>query len=60
MNSKGKVTIEEEAKPSIKKRKNYLFDKLLRNQFITQKNISDSKNKNLFKRNNSGAIYLTE
>ena len=60
MNFKNKVTIEEEAKPSLKKRKNYLFDRLLRNQFISQKNISDSKNKNPFKRTNSGAIYLTE
>jgi len=60
MNSKNKVTIEEETKPSIKKRKNYLFDKLLRNQFVSQKNISDSKNKNQFKRTNSGAIYLTD
>ena len=60
MNSKGKVTIEEEAKPSIKKRKNYLFDKLLRNQFVSQKNIYDSNNKNQFKRTNSGAIYFTD
>ena len=60
MNSKGKVTIEEEAKPSIKKRKNYLFDKLLRNQFVSQNNIYDSNNKNQFKRTNSGAIYFTD
>ena len=60
MNSKGKVTIEEEAKPSIKKRKNYLFDKLLRNQFVSQKNIYDSNKKNQFKRTNSGAIYFTD
>ena len=60
MNSKGKVTIEEEAKPSIKKRKNYLFDKLLRNQFVSQKNIYNSNNKNQFKRTNSGAIYFTD
>ena len=59
MSSKNKVTIEEATKPILKKRKNYLFDKLLRNQFITQKNISDSKNKNPFKRNNSGT-NLTE
>ena len=50
-----KITIEEEAKPSYKKRKNYLFDKLLRNQFV-----SYSKNNNPYKRANSGAIYLTE
>ena len=54
MSSKSKVTIEESTKPILKKRKNYLFDKLLRNQFITQKNVSDSKNKNPLKRNNSG------
>jgi len=59
MSSKNKVTIEEATKPILKKRKNYLFDKLLRNQFVTQKNTSDSKNKNPFKRNNSGT-NLTE
>ena len=53
-----KITIEEETKPIIKRRKNYLFDKLLRNQFITKN--SDSKNNNPYKRANSGAIFLTE
>ena len=50
-----KITIEEEAKPSVKKRKNYLFDRLLRNQFVP-----DYKKNNHFKRANSGAIYLTD
>ena len=50
-----KITIEEETKPSVKKRKNYLFDRLLRNQFVP-----DYKKNNHFKRANSGAIYLTD
>ena len=60
MSSKNKETIEEDIKPIITKRKNYLFDRLLRAQFVTQKNISDSKNKKGYKRNNSGAIYFTD
>ena len=50
-----KITIEDEAKPSVKKRKNYLFDRLLRNQFVP-----DNKKNNQFKRANSGAIFLTD
>ena len=60
MSSKNKETIEDDIKPIITKRKNYLFDRLLRDQFVTQKNISDSKNKKGYKRNNSGAIYFTD
>ena len=50
-----KITIEDESKPSVKKRKNYLFDRLLRNQFVP-----DNKKNNQFKRANSGAIFLTD
>ena len=60
VSSKNKVTIESESKPNLKKRKNYLFDKLLRNQFITVNHVSDSKNNNPFKRANSGAFYFTD
>ena len=60
--SSKKITIEEESNgnSNSKKRKNYLFDRLLRNQFVTQKNISDSKNKPIYKRGSSNAFYLTE
>ena len=59
-NSKNKLN--EEVKSSMKKKKNYLFEKLLKNQFISKKNISNSKDKNdnNFIRRYSGNTPLSE
>ena len=53
-NSKNKL--EEEVKTSMKKRKNYLFEKLLRNQFLSKK----SSSKKIYKRKKSGIHYITD
>ena len=57
-NSKIKLN-EEEVKSSMKKRKNYLFEKLLRNQFLPKNKILNSKGKGI-KRNKSGAALSSE
>ena len=43
----------------MKKRKNYLFEKLLRNQFLPKNKILNSKGKGI-KRNKSGAALSSE
>ena len=55
INSNNKLN--EEVKSSMKKRKNYLFEKLLRNQFLPKNNLSNNKeNKNHLKRTKSGVM----
>ena len=58
-NSKIKLS-EEKVKSSMKKRKNYLFEKLLRNQFLPKNKILNSKEKICIKKNNSGAVLSSE
>ena len=59
--SNSKSNLKEDIKSSMKKRKNYLFEKLLKNQFISKKKLSNSKEKNNnFKRRYSGHIPLSE
>ena len=57
--SKNKLN-EEEEKTSMKKRKNYLFEKLLRNQFLPKGTLSNSKDKNIIQRTKSGAILSAQ
>ena len=58
-NSKMKLN-EEEVKSSMKKRKNYLFEKLLRNQFLPKNKILNSREKKGIKRNKSGVALSSE
>ena len=53
--SNSKKKLNEEIKTNMKKRKNYLYEKLLRNQFVRSKN-SSRKNINIYKRSKSGAV----
>ncbi len=60
-NSKSKL--DEEVKTSMKKRKNYLFDKLLRNQFLSKIKTSKEKDKDEIYSNNKNKLdihFITE
>ena len=54
--TKSKNKLNEEEKPSMKKKKNYLFEKLLRNQFLPK----NSKDKHLIQRTKSGVVFSAE
>jgi hypothetical protein len=55
-----KKNLEEEVKTSMKKRKNYLFDKLLRNQFLSRVKFSKDNMKINYHKKKKSDYYITE